>query len=582
MNMSRCNKCGFKTTLSRVMWQHRKIFHPTTYSHGYRCSLCSKSLKTAKALKEHKVNHVKKRQYACTTCYKVFNYKGVMNRHLNIHKSNVGTGTGFSQTSRENITIEENSLSPADLARNKNIMDLMVGFETYSREQGDSEEQIKRCLGEIRGRLTTCDPRRFDKTTNNNEKLPVLIEEEVPDALKEILAPGTKLYVVAPSHGKKNQAMVDAEVQVDWGKTVGRGRKWKLLSCPKCDYTTNRDTWTLNRHDKSQHQPGNMMFECPRYWCEEAFITQHERNEHKDMCKKYCEVEGCTKEGMVWRKAVTEHSRYHTAKFAAIEKLRVAYNLSPSGDSNLPASVDREDRDSNIAASEDREVRDGNLAASEESEEREGRDDRDNNIPTSEDREDSEDGLPASEDWEYGDNNIPEEEQFAGDAAEGAEEGPVGEAADELPTGDAEEMEEGLVAEAVEELDAGDAERVEEGPGGEVCQPPQKGGGPLPGEQLLQLPPAIPVAPPGPRQAGGGLQVPALDCQPLRGLGEQEEGEDKEDNIPASVDMEDGDIEELHGFTREDMIISKEKSNQLRDYIASLQEEYNNTRQLRN
>jgi hypothetical protein len=84
--------------------------------------------------------------------------------------------------------------------------------------------------------------------------------------------------------------------------------------CPNKRFRDNTD---LRRYTKSLHTPrppspeGPGKYVCKRYWCKTELETQYDFLLHMEKCKKDCPEPGCPRKGMVWKRAVEEHARFH-------------------------------------------------------------------------------------------------------------------------------------------------------------------------------------------------------------------------------------------------------------------------------
>ena len=81
-----CNKCTFKCTSTMAMTAHRKESHPSEKK--YQCSRqsCKVELSSVKSLKQHLIEHIRGRFWACSKCPKKFSQPGTRNRHARTHK----------------------------------------------------------------------------------------------------------------------------------------------------------------------------------------------------------------------------------------------------------------------------------------------------------------------------------------------------------------------------------------------------------------------------------------------------------------------------------------------------------------
>ena len=389
-----CNSCPFKATLSKVMKIHRRVHHPSSSTHRYRCSRCPKTLKNVKTLHQHKALHVKKPKFRCPECKKIFSHLGTRNRHLGVHRLKVSMVTSEAQArEHENAEVEvitgdtmekeqeeeqlmwateeqrhfwdsQNDSNTAGLTsqqiqRNINVEALTEGLLNYLRRMGEPEDYLARVQAELNTRLCVEPPSRQKASAQVGPGCsnPVVLEEEemvnimLPGCL---LAPGTRLFVVpsaSTSGGDAYTSGVDASTQVNLtqARQLMSGQKDDTVySCDMCEYTTSKDRWNLQRHKKKKHESSENPFICDRYWCREGFDTRYQKEVHMKKCYKDCPVPSCSKSGMVWREKVESHARYHETQARLQEQLlaacrAVAGAVAGAEDQGLQSAVVRSD-----------------------------------------------------------------------------------------------------------------------------------------------------------------------------------------------------------------------------------------------
>ena len=167
------------------------------------------------------------------------------------------------------------------------------------------------------------------------QSLPVLPVSTTPSSLDQRMGPHQSFsrfqLLLKPSTSSAMETVafltpvkgVDISVQVE-EQQLGEATAIGGFNCPTCG-SKKKDAAHLRDHIVSMHSDQQGPFECPRFWCTEAFSTQWERNQHKEGCKLFCKEPGCPKAdiGMVWARQVQQHKNKHltySRKMAQLEE----------------------------------------------------------------------------------------------------------------------------------------------------------------------------------------------------------------------------------------------------------------------